>query len=138
MEIDKVEVLNSGGIGIRANFGSAIWSPIRKKSGAIRDCKIAGNTGPGIALDNCDRVEIENNQLGYNVEQDGNTESTQTSGVTLGSNAFHVNCSHNHTTCKPGLSAYNSTNGAPNAMNKITDETITRTVGGSGRFVKDF
>jgi hypothetical protein len=138
VEIDNVEVLNSGGIGIRATFGSAIWSPVRKKSGAIRDCKIAGNKGPGIALDNCDGVVIERNQLGFNAERDGTTESTQASGVSLGPNAFHVTCSQNRTTCSPGSSAYNSTNSAANAMNRITEEGITRTVSGSGHFITDF
>ena len=138
VEIDKVSVLNSGGVGVRANFGSAIWSPARKKSGAIRDCKIAGNTGAGIALDNCDGVVIERNQLGFNIAQDGVAETTQTQGVSLGPNAFRVTCSQNRTTCKPGSAAYNSTNTAANAGNRIIGEGITRTVSGAGHFVKDF
>jgi hypothetical protein len=138
VEIDKVSVLNSGGMGIRANFGNGIWSPARKKSGAIRDCKIAGSTGPAIALDNCDGVVIERNQLGFNSAQDGVAETTQGPGVWLGANAFRVTCSQNRTTCKPGSSAYNSTNTAASAGNRIAGEGITRTVSGSGHFIKDF
>jgi hypothetical protein len=137
-EVSKLTIINSTGMGIRANFGNAIWSPARRKSGVIRDCKIAGNTGPGIALDTCDGVAIERNQLGFNTAQDGVAETTQTQGVWLGANAFRVTCSQNRTTCKPGSSAYNSTNSAADAGNRIIGEGITRTVSGSGRFVKDF
>lgn len=137
-DVSKVTIINSTGTGIRANFGNAIWSPPRKKSGSISDCKIAGNTGPGIVLDNCDGVTIERNQLGFNTAQDGVAETTQTQGVSLGPSAFRVSCNQNRTTCKPGAAAYNSTNVAANAMNRITGEGITRTVSGAGHFVKDF
>ena len=103
-----------------------------------RDCKICGNTGPGIALDNCDGVAIERNQLGFNTAQDGVAETRQAPGVWLGVNAFRVTCSQNRTTCKPGTAAYSSRNEAADATNRITGEAITRTVSGSGHFIKDF
>jgi len=137
-DVSKLTIINSTAMGIRANFGNAIWSPARRKSGAIRDCKICGSTGPGIALDNCDGVVIERNQLGFNTAQDGVAETTQAPGVWLGASAFRVTCSQNRTTCKPGAAAYSSRNEAADATNRITGEAITRTVSGSGHFIKDF
>jgi hypothetical protein len=79
----NVLVLNSSYIGVRANFGGAIWVPARRKTGTLDDCLIAGNTGPGISIANCKCVKVRACRLGYNALYDLTSEATQTSGISV-------------------------------------------------------
>lgn len=78
---DNVRIVDSGSTGIKANFGSAIWSPARKKIGSVRNCVISGNTGVGTVWGNCESVLLSNCRIGYNTLYDPAAEATQTKGV---------------------------------------------------------
>ncbi len=105
-EIDNVDVLDSSGLGIRANFGSAIWSTARLKIGSIRNCLVAGNTGAGITLGNCESVLIENCLIGYDSLYHEANETTQTNGVNVTTTANGVVCRGNRVKTSGGAVAY--------------------------------
>jgi hypothetical protein len=83
--IDKVTILDSDSVGVRANFGVALWNPPRKKSGTIRNSLIAGSKdSPAIAIDHSDKVMIEGNRLGYRRGRDASDEAVQRAGIVVG------------------------------------------------------
>jgi hypothetical protein len=107
--IDNVRIRESASVGVLAAFADSLaWSPPRKKIGSIRNSQIAGNTGAGIAIDNCESVLVENCRLGYNTAYDGSAEATQTSGVTASTGASGVVCRGNFVTTSGGAVAYGS------------------------------
>lgn len=95
----NIEALNGSGNGIRANDVSTIFA--RNRIGTIRNCRVAGNIGAGIALANTASVLIEECQLGYNALYDPANETTQTDGILVdgtGTNAGGVYCKGNFVT----------------------------------------
>ncbi len=113
--VDGVQLLGSSSNGVRATFGDAIWSPARLKSGSIRNSKICGNTGAGVAIGNSLSVKIEDCQIGYNTTIDGFAETTQTIGVNplVTSGAYGVVCDGCDVTVASGGTAYSITGTGP-------------------------
>jgi hypothetical protein len=84
-DIDNVTILDSDSVGIRANYGVALWNPPRMKSGSIRNSFIAGSkASPAISMDHSDKVLIEGNRLGYRRGRDPADETVQRAGVVVG------------------------------------------------------
>lgn len=129
--LDNVEVLNSAGIGVRASLADSIRAVPRKKRGSIRLSKIAGNTGAGISIDNCESLLVELNQIGFN-GNDAAAEATQTVGVAAASGASGVECLLNEVTTFGGAVAYSST-GSGDRGNNIQGARGTRTTSGNWR-----
>jgi hypothetical protein len=101
-DIDNVRILDGAGVGIRANIANGIWATPRLKIGQIRNCHIAGNTGAGIGIDNAQSVSIQNCRLGYHSIYDGQSETTQTSGVSVSTNGSGVVCDGNYVATASG------------------------------------
>jgi len=112
-EIEKVQVLNCNGPGIRANTSATIWTPKRPIFFRVADCFVAGNTA-GIQVDFCQSAIIENNQIGYNPTYNVAAETTQTVGINVGLNcdASAVVCRNNFTSVPGGGVAYANIGGA--------------------------
>lgn len=120
-DIDNVTVLNSGGVGVRASFGAAIWNPVRLKSGSIRNSFIAGSKdSPAISINNSRGVLIENNRLGFRRGRDSNDESTQRQGVTVMAAGNGVVARSNDVATSFGAKAY-SLAGAGTRGNSVED-----------------
>lgn len=110
--INNVECRDSTIEGIRADFDDASpIAPNRRKTGAIRNCKIVGSAGIGISLKNCEAVLVECNQIGYHTDYDPDSEATQTVGVNMGSNANGVILRGNFVSTSGGAAAYSKTSG---------------------------
>jgi hypothetical protein len=77
------EILNSSGIGVRANFGDHRSSTPRLKTLAFDNCRVAGNTGAGYSFGHTKLVEIHSGRIGYQMAIDGVDETTQTPGVSV-------------------------------------------------------
>ena len=106
-EFDSVRIVDSSNVGVRANFGAAIWNPPRLKTGSFRNCVVAGNTGPGFAIGNSRSVQIENCRIGYSARYDGADESRQTSGVMVAAaGGAGVVCRGCYVTTSAGALAY--------------------------------
>lgn len=104
-DVDNVNILDGGNVGVRGNFTGIFGTP-RLKIGSIRNSFIAGNTGPGINLGNCQSVLVENCRLGYSTIYDGVSESTQTVGVNVTSDGNGVVCVNNYVSTSGGANAY--------------------------------
>lgn len=98
--IENVSVLDGAASGIRASL-TGIWGTPRLKRGTIRNCKIAGNTGNGILLGNCQGVTVENCQIGYNTTYDAGSETTQT-GINVASTGRGVVARGNYVSVSSG------------------------------------
>lgn len=106
-DLDNVTILNSGGAGIRASFGAALWNPVRRKSGSIRNSFIAGSKdAPAISLNNSDGVLIENNRLGFRRGRDSADESTQRQGIAVMAASDRVVARGNDVATSAGAKAY--------------------------------
>lgn len=79
-----------------------IWPTLRLKRGSVKNCYIAGNSlasfgaNPGIFVNNCISMLIENCRLNYDVNYGGVAEVSQGPGVTASTNAHGVVCRNNH------------------------------------------
>jgi hypothetical protein len=105
--IDNVEIVGSDGEGIRASFGSNLYSPARKKIGSIRNCFIAGNVY-GATFTQTESVQIDTCRFGYSLAYDSVSETTQTNAVIVSTGASGVVCSGCHMTVASGGTAYSN------------------------------
>ena len=137
--IENVQIFDAAGPhGIRCDFPTAIWSPRRPIFLAVRNCKITGSTGVGIALGACQSALIHNNQIGANLLYDVTAETVQTNGVNIGITSFGVECNSNFTSTSGTAVAYQNTNNNVNTNNSITNELNLETTGGGGGWLTDF
>lgn len=139
--IENVQILSAAGPhGIRYAYPSpaTIWSPARPIFTAVRNCKITGSAGVGIALGACQSALIENNQIGANVLYDVAAEATQTNGINIGVTSFGVRCRNNFTSTSGGAVAYQNANNNSNTGNSIEGEMNLQTNGGGGQWLTDF
>ena len=97
-DFDDVRVVGSSGMGIRANFGGAVWNPARLKIGSIRNCLVAGNGGPSISIDRVQSVLIENCRL--------DDKTTQMNDVSVSAATARVVCGGKHASISGGKTAY--------------------------------
>lgn len=130
-DIDNVTVLDSESIGIRADFGGALWSPARKKVGTIRNSFIAGSKGAAaITMNNSSSVVIENNRLGYRKGRDSGDEKTQLQGVSVMPAGAGVVARGNDVTTSKGAVAYSAL-GSGDRENAVEDPKGVKTTSGS-------
>lgn len=108
-DIDRIEVLDGGTNGIRANFGGNIFATERKKVGSIKNCFIAGNADNAINIDHTESVHIAYNRLGYNTAHDPVAETTQNVGVSVGTDGDGVVCEGNAVQTSGASVAYSVT-----------------------------
>lgn len=100
--VNAVDVIGCAQFGLQLGLGGAIWNPPRQKMGEIRNCFIAGNgtqsvgTYAAILLDKCAEFVIEGNRIGYEVNHDGVSETSQGNAVQLGSGCTNVVCRSNY------------------------------------------
>jgi hypothetical protein len=105
--VDSVRIVDSSNVGVRANFGLALYDPPRLKTGSFRNCLVAGNSGPGFAIGNSSSVSLEYCRMGYSARYDGADESRQTSGVNVAAaRGAGVVCSGCYVTTAGGAVAY--------------------------------
>lgn len=116
-DIDGVRSFGAQSAGFEmATAAGAIWSPIRLKKGTVRNCYVYGNSissagsFPGINLNNCQGVLIENNRINADAAYNGVADTTQGCGVQVSTNGFGVVCRNNHvgTVIGGGNAAYAS------------------------------
>lgn len=143
--MENVQVVDASGIGIRYDSPVAIWSPPRPVFTAIKNCKITGSTGVGVALGNCQSALIEDNQIGNNLLYDIVAETTQTNAVNLQTTSFGVKCRNNFCSVSSGNVAYQNINTTLDAMNSIENERNLAGLlagsgvnGGGGVWITDF
>ncbi len=108
-EVEKVQILNCNGPGVRANNAATIWAVKRPQFVRVADCFIAGNTA-GVQLDYCQSAIVENNQIGYNTLYNVAAETTQTVGVNVGLNsaANAIICRNNFVSVPGGGTTYSN------------------------------
>ena len=97
-DFDDVRVVGSSGMGIRANFGGAVWNPARLKIGSIRNCLVAGNGSPSIRIDRVQSVVIENCRL--------DDKTTQRNDVSVSAATARVVCRRKHKSISGDKTAY--------------------------------
>lgn len=136
----------SGPNSLRYNLPGPIWSPVRPQFTTVRNCKIIGGAGVGIALANCQSAMIENNQIGANTLYDIAAETVQTNGVNLSTTSFGVRCRNNFVSTSGGAAAYFNPNATVDAGNSIEGERNLASLGaiaggvtgGGGGWLTDF
>jgi hypothetical protein len=130
-EFDSVRIVDSTSVGVRANFGLAIWNPPRLKTGSFRNCLVAGNAGPGFAIGNSRSISIEYCRMGYSARYDGVDESRQTNGVNVSATGgAGVVCSGCYVTTAGGALAYaNNGRGENGCEIRNAAGTTTHTAG---------
>lgn len=139
--IENVQINGaSGPNGIRYDFPSpaTIWTPARPVFTKVKNSKITGSTGVGIALGACQSAIIENNQIGANLLYDVAAEATQTNGVNIALTSFGVRCRNNFISTAGGAVAYQNVNNNVNTNNSIESELNLQTAGGGGAWITDF
>lgn len=145
--IENVQVFSAAGPNsIRFNSPGPIWSPARPQFTSIKNCKVTGGTGVGIALANCQSAMIENNQIGANALYDVAAEATMTNAVNIAATSFGVKCRNNFCTPSGGAVAYQNVNATTNANNSIEGEMnlaalgaiVGGVTGGGGGWLTDF
>lgn len=145
--IENVQVLSAAGPNsIRFNSPGPIWNPQRPQFTSIKNCKITGGTGVGIALAVCQSALIENNQIGASTLYDVAAEATMTNAVNIAATSFGVKCRNNFCTPSGGAVAYQNVNATANANNSIEGEMnltalgaiVGGVTGGGGGWLTDF
>ena len=125
-DFDDVRVVGSSGIGIRANFGGAVWNPARLKIGSIRNCLVAGNGGPSISIDKFQSVLIENCRLGDKTVNDPFAEAIQMNDVSASAATARLVCGGKHASISGGKTAYATiAGGEPMTMICIANDPPT-------------
>lgn len=81
--VTNCEIRNSTTVGVRANFGDALWATPRLKTLLFVNCQVAGNAGSGYSFGHTKSVEIYGGRIGYQTVLDGVAETTQTVGVSV-------------------------------------------------------
>lgn len=130
--IENVDMFDGDGVAVEASTARVISGSSIQRRGRIANCKIGGANSVGIALNECDGVVIEDNEIGYATALgDLANESVMTQGINLAATAKHVCMRNNYIRVAGGGTAYVSASTAGigdrgnNIIGPINDSTHT-------------